>query len=628
MTLLSIADLSKEFSGEELFKPVTFQVKEHDKIAILGANGSGKSTLLKMILNQVEKTSGTISLSKNVSIGYLSQDVIEDPKNTLYQEALTVFKDLIKEEKALHELSEKIASSPNDQTLLNEYSKKETEFQNKGGYDYSYKIAMILNIFSFKRKDYDREISTFSGGEKAKVAFAKLLLMNPDILILDEPTNHLDIISIEWLEQFLSEYQGAILFVSHDVAFVKNVANRILEIEDKVFTMYNCPYDYYLVEKKNRYENLLSAYHAQEALKEKYRKFITFYMPKPRFASRAKDRVKKLDRLEQNGILDPTHHDKKISMRLSGNVREGKKIFDFSDVSIGYDKPLISHISFSLEGKDHLAIMGENGSGKSTFGKVILNELAPLSGNIRRYFHLTSGVLRQDIRTYQSEETLFSHFRNRYQRLDNTEIYNGLARYGFSYEEANEKKLSNLSGGELMRVELYQLSLEDYDLLLLDEPTNHLDMLSSSVLADALNEYQGTLIIISHDRDFIDKTCDKILYFHNDKSYFYPGSYEEFKNERLKTIMAEEEKLLQEENKQRKGTIIKPKNERKRSTREAPEKIIAKIDKLESEKTSLSECFYQEEFYSSKSKIDELNSQLGKIEEELKRLYELLESAL
>jgi ATP-binding cassette subfamily F protein 3 len=547
--ILSVQDLVKEFSGERLFQPVSFIVRDHDRVAILGPNGTGKSTLIKMILGQEEKNGGNVVISKNCTIGYLSQDVITDPEHTLYEEALTVFHKVIEDEEKLKTIAEEISAHPEDENLLKDYSNRQTAFEAEGGYDYRYRIAMILNMFSFSEADYDRKIATFSGGEKTRVAFAKLLLINPDLLILDEPTNHLDIISIEWLEDYLSSYSGAVLFVSHDIAFVRRLANHVLDIDNHVFTMYNTTYDNFAKEKKDRYENALEQFKAQEEEKEKLERFITFYMPKPRFASRAHDREKKLARLEENSITDPTLKDtRKLSIGLKGEIREGKKLIDFTDVSVGYDKPLAEHISFTLFGRDHLAIMGANGAGKTTFGKVLLNELKPLTGDIRRYFHLSEGVLRQDIRSYQDDETLFQYFRNLYPRMSNQDIYGGLGRYAFTYKEANEKKLSDLSGGELMRIEILHLSLEDYDLLLLDEPTNHLDMLSISELVDALNEYEGTLVIISHDRDFVDKTCDKLLYLYDGKAYYYAGPYSEFKERELTKIMAEKKEELEAKN--------------------------------------------------------------------------------
>lgn len=565
--LLNVQGLTKEFSGERLFEPVSFIVREHDRTAIIGPNGAGKSTLIKILLGKEEATTGQVIISKNVRIGYLSQDVIENPENTLYEEALSVFRPLMEEEKRLAELSEKISNSPNDEKLLSEYSRRQDAFETSGGYNYKYKIDMILNMFSFHKDSYERKISTFSGGEKTRVAFAKLLLMNPDILILDEPTNHLDIISIEWLEDYLSSYQGAVLFVSHDIAFVKRLADHILDIDNHVYTMYNTNYDNFAKMKKDNYENALQQFKAQEEEKAKLERFITFYMPKPRFASRAHDREKKLARLEANSIKDPTLREKRnLSIGLKGEIREGKKLMDFSSVSIGYDKPLISDISFTLFGRDHLAVMGANGIGKSTFGKVLLNELKPLTGDIRRYFHMSIGVLRQDIRSYSSNETLFEHFRNLYPRMSNEEIYSGLGRYAFTYQESNEKRLCDLSGGELMRIEILHLSLENYDLLLLDEPTNHLDMLSISELVDALNDYEGTLVIVSHDRDFVDKTCNKLLYLYNGKGYYYEGPYEEFKEKQLVKIIQEEKEKIDEENnakKEEKKTAYLEKKEEK-----------------------------------------------------------------
>lgn len=633
--ILSVQDVYKEFSGEKLFQPLSFIVRDHDRVAILGPNGTGKSTLLKIILGQEEKSGGNVIISKSCSIGYLSQDVIENPEHTLYEEALSVFKKVIDDENKLHELADEISLNSNDEKLLNEYSTKETAFEAEDGYSYKYKIAMILNMFSFSEADYQRKIATFSGGEKTRVAFAKLLLINPDLLILDEPTNHLDIISIEWLEDYLSTYKGAVIFVSHDIAFVERLANRVIDIDNKVFTVYNCNYENFARQKKENYENALELYKSQQEEKEKLQRFITFYMPKPRFASRAQDRVKKLNRLNDASISDPSAvKTRKLSIGLKGEIREGKKLIDFNDVSVGFDKPLVNHISFTLFGRDHLAVMGANGSGKTTFGRTLLNEIKPFSGDIRRYFHLTMGVLKQDIRSYQDDETLFNYFRNLYPRMANQDIYSGLGRYAFTYQEANEKKLSDLSGGELMRIEILHLSLEDYDLLLLDEPTNHLDMMSISELIDALNDYEGTLVIVSHDRDFVDKTCDKLLYFYNGNSYYYEGPYSEFKEKRLNQIMADEKALLEEKNKEKHEEKIQqkietsPAEKKTRLTRESPEKILDKIDKAEKKKKELSDLCYLPEYYNDQQKLAEVSKELDDISKELTELYDNLSKAM
>lgn len=630
--LLSVQGLYKEFSGEKLFEPLSFVVREKDRLAIIGPNGTGKSTLIKMIMQSVEKSGGNLVFSKNARIGYLSQDVIENPEHTLYEEALLVFAPLMEAEKRLQKLAEEVALHPEDERLLLKYSDAQAQFEIDGGYDYKYKIAMILNMFSFRREDYDRKIASFSGGEKTRVAFAKLLLINPDLLILDEPTNHLDIISIEWLEEYLASYSGAVLFVSHDITFVKKLANCILDIDNKVFTYYNMTYDRFAIEKKNRYENAIAQYRAQEEERAKLERFISFYMPKPRFASRARDRVKKLERLESNAISDPSlNKARKLNIGLKGKIREGKKLIDFTHVDIGYESPLISDINFTLYGQDHLAIMGANGIGKSTFGKVLLDELRPLAGDIRKYFHMTMGVLKQDIRSYQSEETLFEHFRNLYPRMSNEDIYGALGRFAFSYQESNEKRLNNLSGGELMRVEILHLSLEDYDLLLLDEPTNHLDMLSISELVDALNSYEGTLCIISHDRDFIDKTCNKLLYLYHGKGYYYEGPYQEFKEKELSKIMAEERMLIQQEVEEKKEKVVLERKKepiRKRMTKDSPEKILEKIERAEAKKKVLTDSCYLEENYSDLEKMKKIEEEIGKIDQDLEKLYSDLDLSM
>lgn len=637
--ILNVQQLTKEFSGETLFKPVSFIVRDRDRVAILGPNGTGKSTLIKMILGKEEITSGQIVFNKNATIGYLSQDVIDDPNRTLYEEVLSIFQPLIDEEKRLEELSQELSLNPNDETLLKEYSSRQTSFENNGGYSYHYRIDMILNMFSFSKEDRSRIISTFSGGEKTRVAFAKLLLINPSILILDEPTNHLDIISIEWLEDYLQSYQGAVLFVSHDLSFVKHLADHILDVDNKTFTMYNCHYDDFAKMKKDNYENALAQYKAQEEERAKLERFITFYMPKPRFASRAHDREKKLARLESNAISDPSLQKKRsLSIGLKGEIRKGKRLLEFQNVTIGYDRPLVSEIDFTLFGRDHLAVMGANGIGKSTFGKVLLNELRPLNGEVRRYFPMSLGVLRQDIRSYQSDETLFEYFRNLYPRLSNQDIYSCLGRYAFTYEESNEKRLCDLSGGELMRIEILRLSMEEYDLLLLDEPTNHLDMVSISELIDALNDYEGTLVIVSHDRDFIDKTCNKLLYLYDHKGHYYEGNYDEFKEKELKRIMQEEKERIESEQNDIKNQKIKTFKEEKkenpvqvkktRLTRESPEKILEKIDTAERKKKQLSDSCYLEENYTDPEKMKKLADEISKLEKDLEALYSELDLAM
>lgn len=619
--ILEADNIYHEFDGEELFKPFSFNVKDNDRIALLGPNGSGKSTIFKILLNQLKPTSGSIITLKNIRIGYLSQDVIESEENTLYEEVLATFKDVIKLENRLVEISNKLEKETSDD-LLRQYQVALDEFETKGGYSYQYKVNTILSMFSFKKEDYTRKISSFSGGEKTRLSFSKILLEEPDLLLLDEPTNHLSIVSIEWLEDYLSTYSGAVLFSSHDLTFVKKIANRVIDIDNKEVAVYNMNYENFARTKKINYENKLLQYRMIEEEKERLRKFITFYMPKPRFASRAHDREKKLARLEKMNISEPIKAKQNLNFSLTGSTRTGKKLMDFNDVSIGYDTPLISNITFTLYGKDRIAVMGDNGVGKTTFSKVLLSELKPLSGSIRKYFDLSIGILKQDIKSYKENISLFDHIRNLYPFDTNEEIYSLFAKYSFDHDEVSKKMLSNLSGGEIMRLELMILSKENYDLLILDEPTNHLDMMSISELIDAISSYDGTMIIISHNRDFVDKTCSKILFFLDKKSYFYEGGYLEFKeNELIRIIQEKKNEVVKSENKNTKTSD----NNVKKKSKINVDNLIKNIEKLEHEKKLLEDECYKAENYSSTEKMNEIENKIKTIEEKLNELYLKLE---
>lgn len=632
MIVLSVQNLVKEYNGKKIFNPATFTVSYDDKIALIGNNGTGKSTILKMINKMIEPSSGLISFSNNVTIGYLSQEVIKDENNTLYEEAIDVFANLIQKEKELNDLAEQISLNPEDEALIEKYSKKETEFLNSDGYNYKYQIDYILNMFGFNKTMYDRKISTFSGGEKTRMAFAKLLLLKPNLLLLDEPTNNLDIVTIEWLENYLKSYSGALIMVSHDKSFIKGVCNRIFEIENEQLEIYNGKYDYYSKEKILRYEQKMELYKSQQKEMEKLRRFIEFYMPKPRFVSRAHDREKKLARLEKVAIDKPQVAKNRVHMDFKGNTRENKTLVDFKDLAIGYPddkKVLISNINFTLYGRDHLTVMGTNGSGKTTFIKTILKKLNPLDGEIIEKTNLNIGYLEQNFINDSTHETLFNYFADKFPRMDNQDIYNLLGKYNFSYTDANEKFVDNLSGGEQMRLILAELSVRDYDLLILDEPTNHLDMFSKEELADSLNSYNGTLIIVSHDRDFIDKVSNKILYFYQGDAYYYEGAYQEFKDYELSKIIDRKEKEAKaekvEEKKVEKNTQ-KHVSEDKiiRKVNYTAEKLVAKIDKLEAKLDELKKLCFNEEYYSSPEKMDALNKDMADIQSQLEDLYSQL----
>lgn len=636
MYLLSATGILKEFQGEPLTSPLTFNIDENEKIALIGSNGCGKSTLIKMLIGELEPDKGHVTLNKNCTIGYLSQSVISDLSHTLYEEAEEVFKPLMEEEKFLEDLCEKIAEDPSNTELLDTYSHREPLFREKDGYNFRYKIRLILNYFKFKEEDYNRPITSFSGGERMKIAFAKLLLLNPSLLILDEPTNHLDISTIEWLEEYLKSYKGAILFVSHDRYFINSLATRVLEIEKGKLESYSDNYDKYAAEKKVRYESQLKLYLKEEKQKQKLEWFIKFYMPKPRFVSRAHDREKKLARLEKTRVEKPTEVKNKVHIDFQGKLRVGKRVFETKELAVGYDKPLISDIEFSFFGGDKLAIMGDNGSGKTTFIKTLLGKIKPYSGKICFYDNFNIGYLPQDGLLIRSNKTVLDYFRDLFPLLSLQEVYNTLGAFDFSRED-DEKIVDNLSGGEKMRLVLSTLVEQKYDILVLDEPTNHLDMMTKEELIEAIGKYKGSIIIISHDRSFVDNLCNCLLYFENNKAYYYQGDYSHFKVVMLDDILQEkldiEKARLEEERKQDTLYHLELEKARVKFKDDKPLKPRPKLakNKIEEKMARLERLIGEDEvklddpeYYWDQSKLNALQEELDNYNKEYEELMEML----
>ncbi len=613
--MLSVSNIDKSFGTEQIFSSVTFNVNDTDRMAIVGANGTGKTTLLKMIIGQEDITSskkdnvkGAIFFAKGIKFGYLSQDVIESLDHTLEEEALLVFKDLIQMENDLADLANRYASNPEDSFLEKQYGSLLSRFEHAGGYDYRYRVKMMLSKFGFTDDVFSRPISSFSGGERSKMAFVKLLLLEPEILILDEPTNHLDVSTIDWLETYLKTYHGAILFVSHDRYFINAIANKVLEIERQNVTLYKGNFDDYVRQKKERYEVLMREYTIQQKEIEKMQRFIEFYKPKPRFVSRAKDREKKLEHMKK--IDKPHSEEKAIRFHFEGEVRSDRKILYFEDCTIGYDSVLIKPFTFYLYGNDRLAIMGDNGTGKTTLLKNILDGKNPLGGHIRRLMPLSIGYIQQNDFVFgDDKQDLLNYFMNEFPLMGEKAIRNHLGKFAFTSDEVF-KSTSVLSGGEKMRAILAKIVLKNYDVLLLDEPTNHLDILTREALINALQSYNGCLIFVSHDRYFIDSIANKILYIANCEPHYHEGNYATFKEE--------EKEIMQLR------TLEAPKKEKSATTtkiKKVSEDDLARIEK-QLETIKLEE--WKEENYMNPQKMKELEEKRKELESEYERIWSSL----
>ena len=612
-TILSIQDMYFSFPTEKIFDGISFNVFEKDRLAIIGANGTGKTTLIKLILGKETPNKGNLALARNITVGYLSQEVISNINNTLYEEALLVFEDTIRLGKEVERLEKEITEHPEDIRLMEEYGKKQTAFLNKNGYDYPYLIDMMLSKFGFKKEDYSRPISSFSGGEKTKMSFVKLLLTKPDLLVLDEPTNHLDLSTIEWLEQYLLTYEGTLIFVSHDRYFINALANKIIEIEDYNISTYKGNYDYYIKEKKTRYESQLKAYNVQQREIARMQRFIEYFRYKPRFVSRVHDREKKLEHLKI--VNKPKGEEKSLKIHFKGEALEGKKTISFENVSIGYsqNQVLISNINGMVLGKDRLAIMGDNGTGKTTLLKCIMGSLKQIEGNITFHRPVKMGYIDQHHLDIRGEDTLVEDMMKDFPELGEKKIYNHLGKFNF-HDDDFFKKLDMLSGGEKMRLLLAKIILKEYDLLLLDEPTNHLDLLTKQALVRALDEYEGTIIFVSHDRYFVDEIANKVMYFTNKSSYYHEGNYESFKSleSQLFTIDNKEEK-------NDKKTIIKDNKKDKSLSLNKLEEKIAKVEKRIKE---LKHLQFDEDVYTNRQRMKEIDEEIITLENELLILEE------
>ena len=534
MALISFSNVTKYYSLNLILDHVSFQINKGEKVALVGSNGAGKTTLFKLILKEEEPTLvakedkvGDISILTGTKIGYLNQDAISDINNTVLEELEIPFLPLKEKLNKFNELTLKLNENTSLEEL-NQYNELLDELTRDGAFTIKNKISEYLSRFKLPESMLNEKIKSLSGGERMKIAFIKLLLVDYDLLLLDEPTNHLDISTIEWLENYLKDYRGTILFISHDRYFLNTLANKILDLENHKIDTYNMSYDNYLKEKEIKYQNLLAQYEKEEEEMERLKKFIEFYMPKPRFVGRAKDRVHKLERLEANHIDKPTKENRNIKIKLEGSNLKNKGLISFDNVSAGYDAALFPPFSFTLYGKDHLAIIGDNGIGKTTLVKSIMHEIPLICGEIKYLRDLKIGYIKQNDYEFVSKDTCLDYLKKKYPAKTERELRTALGRFLFKKEDVF-KNCTLLSNGERMRLVLCDLSLSEYDVLILDEPTNHLDLVTKECLLSALKEYKGAIIFISHDRYFINSLADFVLYLSREKSVINEGSYDDLK---------------------------------------------------------------------------------------------------
>lgn len=543
--ILSVSNIHKSFNEIPVLKNVSFHIEDYDKTAIVGINGAGKTTLLRIIMGELSADEGIVTVSRDKTIGYLSQHEAVSGENTIYDELLSVKQEIITLEQKIRsiELQMKSASEDTLQQLMDSYATLTHAFESANGYAYKSELTGVLKGLGFTEEEFKRSVSTLSGGQKTRVALGKLLLLKPDLIILDEPTNHLDLSSITWLETYLLNYKGAVILVSHDRYFLDRIANKVVEIDQTKATVFTGNYSAYAVKKETlratEYKAYLKQQHEikhQEAVIEKLRSFN-----REKSIRRAESRVKMLDKIE---VLDrPTEAHTDMHLKLEPKYTSGNDVLHVEDLSKSFGSlTLFEHLSFELKKGEHVAIIGDNGTGKTTILKIINELIAPDTGKIRLGSNVAIGYYDQEHHVLHMDKTLFEEISDDYPALTNTEIRNTLAAFLFTGEDVF-KQVKALSGGERGRVSLAKLMLSEANFLILDEPTNHLDIMSKEILEDALNAYTGTVLYVSHDRYFINKTASRILDLSGRKLTNYLGNYEYYleKKETLSTTLSPDE---------------------------------------------------------------------------------------
>ena len=592
------------FGNNTILEEINFTINKSDRIAIVGRNGSGKTSLLKSLVDNDMLESGIgfddlriVKIGKP-SIGYQEQHAFSNLDVTLLDEILKVYKDITNLENKIKKLEDKMISNATSETIL-EYTDCIERYKLIGGYSYKKEYEVALNKFGFSSEDKMKKLSEFSGGQRTKISFLKLLLSKPDILLLDEPTNHLDIVTVEWLEEYLSNYPKALVVISHDRMFLDKIVNKVYEIEYATLTLYKGNYSSYELQKKLNYEKQLADYEFQQKEIKRLQDIADRFRYKPSKASMA---MSKLRKIEQMTIIDkPEHADtRNWKFLLKVDDYSSNNVLSVKDLVIGYKNIPLSKVSFNLYKGQKLAIIGENGKGKSTLIKTLMGIIPKISGKFTYGYNVNKEYFDQQMEFLNDENTVFDEYLHSFPTEDPQQIRNILGTFMFSGEDVF-KKIKVLSGGEKVRLQLCKILRKSPNLLILDEPTNHLDIFSKEKLETLLTEYNGTVLFVSHDRYFINKVADSLLVFENDEVVYFDGKYDEYVNQK-KSIVITSEKA--------KDKKISKKESKPKTTFAIMKKLERDIDKKENKRKELETKLFDKEIYTNITKVNEINDMI------------------
>ena len=623
-----ITNGSVSYGAETILEEIDFEVKGNEKVAIVGRNGSGKSTLLKAIVNNelLEEGIGqekfNIYKEGNPVIGYLKQIEFEDDSITMLDEILKVYKPIIDLEEKINQLVEKMQSDTSED-LVQEYSKSNEKYEILEGYTYKKEYETAINKFGFSKEDKYKKISEFSGGQRTKIAFIKLLLSKPDILLLDEPTNHLDIKAVEWLEKYLKSYPKVCIIVSHDRMFLDRIVNKVYEIEYGTITKYSGDYTYFEKKKKENYLKQLKDYEYQQKEIKRLNDIANRFKYKPTKAKMAMSKLKQIERMVK--IEEPNKYDlTTFKTNFEIKKQSGNEVLSVRNLRIGYNEEL-QNVSFNLYKGQKLGIVGENGIGKSTLLKTLVNRVNKISGDFNFGYNVTIGYFDQQMALLDSSKTVIEDFSEEFSNLTTTEIRNSLASFMF-YGEDVFKEVKMLSGGEKVRLQLCKIFKKGPNLLILDEPTNHMDIIGKETLENLLQNYDGTVIFVSHDRFFVNKIADCLLIFEKNKVTYFDGKYNEYEEKRIEEI---QEKVIEiKKEKIVNNTYLMQKEKNKILTK--IKKLERDIEEYEVKVKNLNEDLLKEEIYTDYQKVQEIQDEIDelkkKIDNNMKKWEELQEN--
>ncbi len=610
-------------NGETILESINLEINEKSHIGIVGKNGAGKTTLLQCIVNNslleegTDDTSFQVIKQGNPSIGYLRQIELND-NNTMLEEVRKPFRDIIKIEDRLEELVREM-NTRDDIKLVEEYTSLEEKFQNMGGYTYRKEYEILIKKFGFKDSDKFKYLKEFSGGEKTKIAFIKMLLNKPDILLLDEPTNHLDIDTVEWLEEYLKSYKKAIVVVSHDRMFINNIVDTIYDISYGALTKYSGNYDYYEKQKQLNYEKALKDYEFQRKEIERLTRIYERFRSKP---SKAKMAMSRLHQLEKMDILERPNKIEAITFKtnMDNIVMPSRDIFILDNLGVGYDRVLYK-LNLYIRRGDKLGVIGPNGLGKSTILKTLVGLIPSLGGSFTVGHNVSIGYFDQNLAMLNEKHTVLEEFMAKFPKVSEYEARCSLGSFLFKGDDVL-KKIEVLSGGERVRLQLCKILYTKPNVLILDEPTNHLDIVGREYLESILNEYQGTVLFVSHDRYFISKVATSLLVLAKDNYHLFKGNYKEYlESLKSQNIDNNTSKNIDDNSKNKSDVLNEPKKKvNTYNLGKEINKLEREIKKLEERIKSLEESLYLEEVYSDYDKLNQVNNEIKEEKEKLEEL--------